>query len=148
MFRKYSTDFAIASLDAQGVVRRSGWIVVYCTHPVTREYLCATQEYLFVGALLPPHSYADKPALPAQRQARALVRSCDGRCWQTVDDLRGNVAYRKDTGRRLVIDFLGGLPTELTLLAPSSPNDTWDGQKWAQPNNHHCHSGADPEIPG
>ncbi|WP_148203439.1 hypothetical protein [Sodalis glossinidius] len=80
MYRKYSTDFAIASLDDQGIVRRSGWIVVYCTHPVTQEYLCATQEFLCVGATLPPYSFTDKPALPAQCQARALVRNCDVRC--------------------------------------------------------------------
>ncbi|MFT4464581.1 MAG: hypothetical protein ACMX3H_07490 [Sodalis sp. (in: enterobacteria)] len=67
MYRRYSTDFAIASLDAQGIVRRSDWMVVYCTHPVTREYLCATQEYLCVGATLPPHSFADKPVLAGQR---------------------------------------------------------------------------------
>ncbi|WP_158302363.1 hypothetical protein [Sodalis glossinidius] len=57
------------------------------------------------------------------------------------------MAYRKDTGKRLIIDFLGGLPTELTQLAPTSPKDTWDGQKWVHPDNHHCHCAADPDTP-
>ncbi|OIV45980.1 hypothetical protein BK025_15295 [Sodalis sp. TME1] len=145
MYRRYSTDFAIASLDAQGIVRRSGWMVVYCTHPSTREYLCATQEYLCVGATLPPHSFADKPVLPTK--GWALVRSCDGRCWQTVVDLRGEVAYCKETGSRIKIDFLGSLPTGLTLLAPTSRSDTWDGQKWVHKDNQSCHCGTDPKTP-
>ncbi|MGL9724630.1 hypothetical protein [Sodalis sp. (in: enterobacteria)] len=93
----------------------------------------------------PPHSFADKPVLPTK--GWALVRSCDGRCWQTVVDLRGEVAYCKDTGSRMKIDFVGSLPIGLTLLAPTSRSDNWDGQKWVHQDNQRCHCGTDPETP-
>ncbi|WP_410015779.1 tail fiber assembly protein [Sodalis sp. C49] len=125
---KYSTDFANAKLDKQGMALHSGWIVAYCAHPVTREYLCATVEHLCAGARLPAFSYQDKPVLPAANMA--LVRSLDGKRWEAVADLRGQTAYRISDGVTIRIDFLTALPPSMTLLAPLNSTDRWDGDKW------------------
>lgn len=125
---KYSTDFANATLDEQGLARHSGWIVAYCTHPVTREYLCATVEYLCAGVGLPAFSYRDKPVLPAANMA--LVRSLDGRQWEAVSDLRGQNAYRISDGGMLRIDFLDALPSSMTLSVPQAATDFWNGESW------------------
>lgn len=126
--KKYSTDFADAALDSQGVAQHAGWVIAYCSHPVTREYLCATMEFLCAGVHLPDFSYRDKPVLPAVNMA--LVRSLDGKRWEAVSDLRGQNAYRISDGGMLRIDFLDALPASMTLSAPLSPTDFWDGECW------------------
>ncbi|NDL61945.1 tail fiber assembly protein [Acerihabitans arboris] len=125
---KYSTDFANAALDEQGVAQHSGWAVAYCSHPVTREYLCATMEFLCAGVRLPAFSYGDKPVLPGKNMA--LVRSLDGAHWEAVADLRGQTAYRISDGVMIRIDFLTELPPSMTLLAPLKSTDLWDGDRW------------------
>lgn len=130
MIKKYSTDFACAVIDEDGIARRSGWIVVYCAHPSTREYLCATMEYLCVGSAVPAGSYTEKPLLP--ESGMALIRSRDDQSWERVRDLRGTPAWHIDTGQPVVIQNLGDLPANLTLHAPATSNDRWDGEMWVR----------------
>ncbi len=125
---KYSTHFANATLDEHGVAVHSGWLVAYCTHPITREYLCATMEFLCIGAQLPDFSYQDKPVLPDDNMA--LIRSRDGERWEIVADFRGQVGYRISDGSKIYIDFLAELPASLTLRAPLKATDIWNGERW------------------
>ncbi len=119
MIKNYSTEFATAILDDEGTAIRSGWMVVYCAHPQTREYLCATVEYLCVGSRLPPDSYLNKPILPPA--GFALIRSLDGQRWENTVDNRGNIAYDSLTGSTVKITFLGVLPEHLTLMKTELP---------------------------
>jgi|SRR5476649_454407 len=125
---KYSTRFSCATLDKYGSARHSGWIVAYCSHPFTREYLCATMEFLCTGARLPAHSYQDKPDLPDDNMA--LIRSLDGQHWEAVMDLRGKIGYRVSDGSVFHIDSLAELPASITLCAPRQATDTWNGAQW------------------
>ncbi|MEA9391964.1 hypothetical protein SJI19_15665 [Acerihabitans sp. TG2] len=125
---KYSTQFARATLDCDGFALHSGWIVAYCCHPITQEYLCATMEFLCAGAHLPCHSYQDKPELP--QGDLAVIRSPNGQHWQAVTDLRGKTGYLISDGSVVHINSLAELPASVTLNAPQQATDTWNGDRW------------------
>ncbi len=125
---KYNIDLPIAKLNKNGIATAAGWISVYNVEPEQREFQAATMEYLAVGVGLPAFSYADKPELPGD--GLALVRSADEKQWETIADYRGQTAYSTETGQPEIIAFLGELPDSLTLQAPVTPYDKWDGSAW------------------
>ncbi|EQA8340073.1 tail fiber assembly protein [Klebsiella oxytoca] len=125
---KYNIDLPIAKLNKNGIATAAGWITVYNVEPEQREFQAATMEYLAVGVGLPAFSYADKPELPGD--GLALVRSADEKQWETIADYRGQTAYNTETGQPEIIAFLGELPGSLTLQAPVTAYDKWDGSQW------------------
>lgn len=58
------------------------------------------------------------------------VTQWDGMTWQYVEDHRGTIAYEKANGDAKVIDYIGPINDEYTLLEPGSRYDVWDGNKW------------------
>ncbi|KFK91690.1 MULTISPECIES: tail fiber assembly protein [unclassified Serratia (in: enterobacteria)] len=125
---QYSTTLPTATLNDEGLATIAGWLTVYSIDPIQREYQQASLEYIQEGVGLPAFCYADKPTLP--KAGLALVRSVDGLKWETRPDYRGQTVYRIDTGQSEVVTLLGELSPELTLLAPQTPHDKWDGKKW------------------
>ncbi|MGR7280863.1 tail fiber assembly protein [Klebsiella aerogenes] len=125
---KYNTELPVAKLNKNGIATVAGWLTVYNVEPQQREFQAVTMEYLAAGVGLPAFSYADKPALPDD--GFALVRSADEKQWETIADYRGLTAYSTETGQPEIIAFLGELPDKLTLLAPVTPYDKWDGTAW------------------
>ncbi|WP_042860348.1 tail fiber assembly protein [Dickeya sp. NCPPB 3274] len=128
MNEKYSVAVKGAALGQNGLAERAGWLTVYHVDPLTREYTGASYEYLMVGTGLPADSYADAPDLPPAGQA--LRRRVDGEEWEHVPDYRGQTVYRTADGQQQTVTTLGELPDELTLLAPTTAYDTWDGAAW------------------
>ncbi|MBG6242380.1 MAG: tail fiber assembly protein [Candidatus Symbiopectobacterium sp. Dall1.0] len=124
----YSTDIETAELGENGLSKNAGWITVYRVHPDTREYLSASDEYLMVDVGLPAHSYPEKPVYPPAGQA--LRRSLDGLSWEHVPDYRGKTVYNTGTREASTVEAMGELPEEVTLLAPSTKFDPWNGKKW------------------
>lgn len=124
----YSTDIETAELGENGLSKNAGWITVYHVHPDTREYLSASDAYLMVGIGLPAHSYPEKPVLPNAGQA--LRRSLDGLSWEHVPDYRGKTVYNTGTRGASTVEAMGELPGEVTLLAPATECDTWNGSEW------------------
>lgn len=125
---KYSLEIDAAQLGKDGLSITEGWIAVYSASPASREYAGASNEYLPVGVGLPAGGYADAPILPPDD--KAVRRNEDGTAWEIVDDLRGKVAYRTETGQPEEVTTIGELPDTLTLLAPQTIYDKWDGKKW------------------
>lgn len=125
---KYNTELPAADLNKSGIAIAEGWLTVYSIEPEQREYRSASMEYLPVGVGLPALSYADKPELPGD--GLALVRSADGKRWESVPDYRGQIAYSIESGKPETVLSLGDLPNNLTLLAPDTPYDRWDGHQW------------------
>lgn len=125
---KYNTDLPVAKLNKNGITTAAGWLTVYSVEPEQREFQSVTMEYLAAGVGLPAFGYADKPELPGE--GLALVRSADEKQWETIADYRGLTAYSTATGQPEIIAFLGELPDTLTLLAPATPYDKWDGNQW------------------
>lgn len=125
---KYNTDLPTAKLNKNGIATVAGWLTVYNVEPQHREFQEVTMEYLAVGVGLPALSYSDKPEIPDE--GLALVRSADQQSWEAVPDYRGMTAYSTETGQPEIIAFIGELPDSLTLQAPVTPYDKWDGNAW------------------
>lgn len=125
---KYNTELPVAKLNKNGIATAAGWLTVYSVEPHQREFQSVTMEYLVAGVGLPAFGYADKPDLPGD--GFALVRSADEKQWETIADYRGVTAYSTETGQSEIIAFLGELPDTLTLLAPATPYDKWNGKQW------------------
>ncbi|WP_413722717.1 tail fiber assembly protein [Sodalis sp. RH24] len=117
-----------AEIDATGLATVAGWLTVYAINPTTREYTGTSEEYLPVGVGLPAFSFMDKPAVVADSQA--IVRNAEGDAWDLLPDYRGNTAYSIETGAPIVVTALGELDNMLTLLAPATGYDKWNGTAW------------------
>ncbi|MFJ5468390.1 tail fiber assembly protein [Pectobacterium carotovorum] len=124
----YSTQITNAELNESGLAISAGWITVYHVNPATREYQSASYEYVMQGVGLPADSYADEPELPPTGQA--LRRSADGKAWEVVQDYRGQTVYNTDTRQAQTVSQFGELPDGVTLLAPATEFDKWNGKKW------------------
>ncbi|MDT8883177.1 tail fiber assembly protein [Klebsiella aerogenes] len=125
---KYNTELPVAKLNKNDIATAAGWLTVYSVEPHQREFQSVTMEYLAAGVGLPAFGYADKPDLPGD--GFALVRSADEKQWETIADYRGLTAYSTETGQPEIIAFIGELPDSLTLQAPVTPYDKWDGSAW------------------
>ncbi|HDL7932515.1 TPA: tail fiber assembly protein [Yersinia enterocolitica] len=126
---KYSLDIEQAIIGDNGLAVQSGWITVYNANSESGEYTGVSNEYLPLGVSLPAGGYADAPTLPDDNN-KAVRRNISGTAWDVVDDFRGKVAYSTETGQQEEVTEIGGLPDYLTLLAPQTIYDKWDGMKW------------------
>ncbi|ACZ75652.1 tail assembly chaperone gp38 [Dickeya parazeae Ech586] len=124
----YSVNVKETTLDNDGHAMTSGWITVFHVDAKTREYRGASYEYLMAGVGIPANSYSDAPELPPE--GKALCRAADGLSWEHVPDYRGKAAYDTQTRLSTEITEPGQLPETLTLLAPVSEFDVWNGKKW------------------
>ncbi|MBP2850522.1 tail fiber assembly protein [Dickeya oryzae] len=118
----------ITELDENGLAVDAGWITVYHADRATREYTCKSEEFLMRGTGIPADSYTDEP--PSAVAGQAVCRCTDGSKWETVTDYRGKTAYRTANGQAQTVTALGALPDGLTLLAPATAFDRWDGKAW------------------
>ncbi|NIA43826.1 MULTISPECIES: tail fiber assembly protein [Providencia] len=127
--KNYTLNIEQAEIGINGLATKAGWIKTYIADPQTREYLNASMEYVIFDVSVSAGAYIDAPELPT-KAGFAVVRSESGIKWETVTDNRGRTAYITETRQPVEIDFLGELPTHLTLLEPQTEFDKWDGKKW------------------
>ncbi|MBE8614957.1 phage tail protein, partial [Morganella morganii] len=60
-----------------------------------------------------------------------------------VEDHRGKTGYDKTTKEKILINTVGALSDNLTLLAPQTPFDKWNGKKWVtDKTEQHAHEVA------
>lgn len=104
-----------------GFASISGWAFAHCVNQSNGELLYSQDVWVSVGTGIPAGAFLDSP--PPHEDGKAIVRQNGG--WCLVDDLRGTTAYNKQTKQSEVIGTLGPLPSELTLIAPSSQFDVW-----------------------
>jgi hypothetical protein len=100
----------------------SGWERAHCTDTITGEYTGQQDVWVSAGTSLPAGAYLDQP--PEKEPGKAIVRNGDS--WIFTVDNRGKKAYEKQTGIASIIVNLGELPSDLTLIPPSSQFDVWD----------------------
>lgn len=117
-----------AILDNAGLALTAGWLTIYTIEPIQREYQQAVEEYLPQGVGLPALSYLELP--PIAGKGTAVVRNDIDTAWEVVADYRGKTVYHTATGQPEQVTTLGPLAAELTLQAPATPHDTWNGQQW------------------
>ncbi|ENR5392462.1 tail fiber assembly protein [Providencia rettgeri] len=126
---KYSTEIKKAQFDDQGLATIAGWVEVYLCDPMTREYVRASLDNVPFGGSVVADAYLDRPELPTKENV-AIIRSEDEKSWLHVVDYRGKTAYETETRQPIEIDFIGELPSNLTLLEPKTIFDKWNGKKW------------------
>ncbi|MDN0004839.1 tail fiber assembly protein [Providencia stuartii] len=127
--KKYNLEIEQAEIGQNGLATKAGWIKTYIADPTTREYLNANMEYIYFDVSVSAGAYTDAPELPT-KTGFAVVRSEDGSKWEIVADHRGKTAYNTETRQPVEVDFIGDLPASLTLLAPKTDFDVWNGKKW------------------
>ncbi|OXU12127.1 phage tail protein [Citrobacter braakii] len=125
----YTTEIQNAKFDENGLATVSGWVKIYRCHPETREYIGAAMDNVPQGTSVVGDAYLDEPEIPLVPNM-AIVRAQDGQSWLHTPDYRGSVAYDKETKQQAEITELGKLPDNLTLDAPKTPFDKWNGKKW------------------
>ncbi|MCT8345583.1 tail fiber assembly protein, partial [Photorhabdus kleinii] len=127
--QKYSLEHETAVLGKDGLAIQAGWIKVYHSNQITREFTVSDIEYVMLGVSLSAGAYPDAPELPDSRDV-AVCRSEDGKCWQILPDYRGKTAYDTLTRAPTEITEIGELPDTLTFKKPPTDFDTWNGKEW------------------
>ncbi len=117
-----------AKLNSEFIATEPGFINVYNYNGETREYISTSTEYLAVGVGIPAHSCLDAPG--SNKAGYAICRSVDLKSWEYVSDHRGEIVYNTETGDAKEITALGDYPENTTTIAPLTPYDKWDGEKW------------------
>ena len=117
-----------AVLNNELIAIKAGVITIYNYDGETREYISTSTEYLAVGVGIPAHSCLDAPG--SNKAGYAICRSADFNSWEYVPDHRGEIIYSTETGESKEITALGDYPENTTTIAPLTPYDKWDGEKW------------------
>ncbi|ENS1265308.1 tail fiber assembly protein [Escherichia coli] len=117
-----------AKLNSKFIATVAGDITVYNYDNTTREYISSSTEYLAVGVGIPACSCLDAPV--THKAGYAICRSADFNSWEYVPDHRGENVYSTETGESKEITALGDYPENTTTIAPLTPYDKWDGEKW------------------
>ncbi|QXF35259.1 phage tail protein [Photorhabdus luminescens] len=127
--QKYSLEHETAVLGKDGLAIQPGWIKVYHSNQITREFTNSDIEYVMLGVSLSASAYPDAPELP-KSDDKAVCRSIDGKCWEILPDYRGKIAYDTLTREPIEITEIGELPDTLTFKKPPTDFDTWNGKEW------------------
>ncbi|HFI1376454.1 TPA: tail fiber assembly protein [Escherichia coli] len=117
-----------AILNNELIAVQAGNIIVYNYDSETKEYISASTEYLAVGVGIPAYSCLDAPGI--HKAGYAICRSLDLNSWEYVPDHRGEIVYNTETGDAKEITAPGDYPENTTTIAPLTPYDKWDGEKW------------------
>ena len=80
------------------------------------------------GLGIPACSCLDAPG--SYKTGYAICRSADFNSWEYVPDHRGEIIYSTETGESKEITAPGDYPENTTTIAPLTPYDKWDGEKW------------------
>lgn len=107
-----------------GFASVNGWAFAHSINQSTGELLYSQDVWVVVGTGLPAGAFLDTP--PQPENGKAIVRQ--NGVWVLVEDLRGITAYNKQTKQSEVMRSLGPLPSELTLIPPTSQFDVWSEQ--------------------
>ncbi|RLX29832.1 tail fiber assembly protein [Escherichia coli] len=146
-----------AELNSELIATMAGEITVYNFDVMSREYISASTEYLAIGVGIPAYSCLDAPGaykagyaicrsadfnsweyVPDHRgeivfsteTGEAICRSADFNSWEYVPDHRGEIVFSTETGESKEITAPGDYPDNTTTIAPLTPYDKWDGEKW------------------
>ena len=117
-----------AKLNSELIATEAGDITVFNYDGETREYISASTEYLAVGVGIPAYSCLDAPG--TYKAGYAICRSADFNSWEYVPDHRGEIVFSTETGESKEITAPGDYPENTTTIAPLTPYDKWDGEKW------------------
>lgn len=116
-------------LNSELIATKAGNITVYSYDGETREYISTSSEYLAVGVGIPAYSCTDAP--PEPRSGFAICRNLVDETWEFQPDHRGEKVWSTADCSTTTIDYIGSVRDGYTDIAPLTPFDKWDGEKWA-----------------
>ncbi|MEQ1967577.1 tail fiber assembly protein [Xenorhabdus nematophila] len=125
---KYDIELPVVNFDKDGFADQDGWVKVYRVDKQTGEFLGADIDRVIEGFSVAAGAYRDAPEIP--REGHAIVRDNVKDIWCYPSDFRGMQAFDKETGNAFIIDFIGYLPDGLTMEAPQTPYEKWNGKAW------------------
>lgn len=125
---RYDFDVPRPTFDSNGIALNTGYVKVYGIDPITREYIGARYDYVVTTTGVAAGCYLDTPKQPPI--GFALRRKDDGSAWEFVTDNRGKLSYNKVDRSQKVIDYLGEIENEYTLVPPKTAYDEWVDGAW------------------
>ena len=112
--------------DENGLAVEAGDIRCFYYDAETREYTGWSDEYINIGVSMPGNSTDIEPG----EVVAGKVSLFTGTDWRLEEDHRGDTVYSVENKQESVIDYIGPVRDGFVVVAPSSPFDKWDGQKW------------------
>lgn len=112
--------------DENGLATQAGDIRCFYFDSVTGEYTGWSDEFINVGVSMPGNSTDIDPG----EVAAGKVYLFTGTGWQLEEDHRGETVYSVENKQESVVDYIGPVRDGFVVVAPTSPFDKWDGQKW------------------
>lgn len=99
-------------------------IKLYHYDNFTGEFQCSTEPYK--GSEIPPFSTENKPL----KDKAGYACIFEDNAWKYVEDHRGSEYYSTLDGSIFVVNKLGALPENVTMIKPTSGDDVWNGDQW------------------
>ena len=93
----------------------------YFYDPITGEFIGLTlldRDPLSNGFLLPANATLTAPKI---EDGKAAIYDGKNDTWRLIDDYRGVEVYNIDGGHAYIVEQIGELPTEVTLIKPEPP---------------------------
>lgn len=112
--------------DDNGLAKEPGNIRCFYYDPETGEYTGWSDEYINAGVSMPGNSTDIDPG----EEVSGKVPLFTGTDWRLEEDHRGDTVYSVENKQESVIDYIGPVRDGFVGVAPTSPFDKWDGQKW------------------
>ncbi|ENO0837885.1 tail fiber assembly protein [Enterobacter hormaechei subsp. steigerwaltii] len=112
---------------SDGLAVESGNIRVYYYEQSTKEYVGWSDEYIYVGVSMPGNSTDIDPG----DEMHGKVAIFTGAEWEWWEDHRGETVYSTADGEPSKVNYIGLIRDGFVSVAPSTPFDYWDGEKWA-----------------
>ncbi|MEB0952027.1 tail fiber assembly protein [Citrobacter sedlakii] len=109
-----------------GMAVEAGNIRCFYYDSVTGEYTGWSDEYINIGVSMP----ADSTDIDPGDEVAGKVAVFKNSMWTQERDHRGEVVYSTTDGGTSTVDYIGDIKDGFTILAPSTPFDKWDGEKW------------------
>ncbi|RAY88680.1 tail fiber assembly protein [Enterobacter cloacae] len=117
-----------ALLNEYGIATSAGIVTIHNFDGETGEYTCSSVEFLAEGVGIPANSCIDPPG--DYEIGFVFCRDSKSKEWVKMEDHRGELYYQKYDAKPIEIHTIGGVGEGVTPLAPTSPYDIWDGEKW------------------
>lgn len=112
---------------SDGLAVEAGNIRVYYYEQFTKEYVGWSDEYIYVGVSMPGNSIDIDPG----DEMPGKVAIFTGAEWEWWEDHRGETVYSTADGEPSKVNYIGLIRDGFVSVAPSTPFDYWDGEKWA-----------------
>lgn len=112
--------------DDTGLATTPGLVRVFYFHSESKEFCGWSDEYIHEGVSIPGNSTLIDPG----EEVFGKVALFEKDSWVNYDDHRGDIVYSTVDGTQMVVDYVGEIRKEHTLVSPSTPYDKWNGSKW------------------